>query len=461
MTAYPFLSAYKSDLKALNRFVFDGALRRYQQHLLGGDLWSVASPLTGRPLALTGSIDVGRNALWFRCQSDDGVSETLWVHAGGIAKGYALGLAFLEADGGVSELFLPDGKAPAERVAKVAKADLARAAARRRPRPVGALRPVLEIGHPNFAHLAWNELSGLQAYITATGPDRRPLPYRETHAPLGPIAPLVSDADWLISADAGEPSGTEDLRFRVGSIRLGAPTQTRILDHARARRTERTEAIRRRVAGRPVLWCSVRTINRSAGNQTVFLAELAARAAALGAVVMLDGFSMPEGQTSAGKAALVADNIDRVAAALDAVQRLAVEAGADPDALIDINGVSLLEALDLGDLASFYVCHAGTLQHKLAWFRPVPGVVLEHLNPEQTTDWYHRCVEGSILPHWLPTSHFAALPLPHGVLPRNGAYDFVDPGASAQACIDLFEAALRDHVTSPHEGRRPNDENPA
>ncbi|WP_399698011.1 hypothetical protein [Xenophilus sp.] len=158
--------------------------------------------------------------------------------------------------------------------------------------------------------------------------------------------------------------------------------------------------------GRPRLWISIRTRNRTVQNQAEFIAALAqALAARLGdCEIVLDGHSLPADNDgivalgdrsnldiAAADRAVAQDVLRRVAPSVRRRLRLAV-------------GLQTRESLALVRGCAFYVCHHGTVQHKVGWFTAVPGVVHSNeevlrANPAQSVAAH---VEGGTLPVYLP-----------------------------------------------------------
>ena len=70
--------------------------------------------------------------------------------------------------------------------------------------------------------------------------------------------------------------------------------------------------------------------------------------------------------------------------------------------LCSVSGQSLFDAIDLGGYCDYYVCHAGTLQHKIAWIHNIPGLIHLPLNTGSRAAWHAAQVEDGIIPDLLP-----------------------------------------------------------
>jgi hypothetical protein len=64
--------------------------------------------------------------------------------------------------------------------------------------------------------------------------------------------------------------------------------------------------------------------------------------------------------------------------------------------LVSVSGRDLAEAITLAGKADYYVCHTGTLQHKIAWLHNTPGTV--HANraglQPAAAGWLAKQLEG-------------------------------------------------------------------
>jgi hypothetical protein len=159
----------------------------------------------------------------------------------------------------------------------------------------------LVLGHPNFAHHAWNQLSALEEMV---GGD---LPYGirmvATHQPFGPIHEIFPELiHWpllctpVTGLQALNAPGA--LFVPVGGREIQASLVKRLLTFAETRTSAQCRAIRAAVSSvrGPVLWISVRTRNRTATNQHAVLTTLGnsfLKAAPNGAII-IDGFSLAD-----------------------------------------------------------------------------------------------------------------------------------------------------------------------
>ena len=99
--------------------------------------------------------------------------------------------------------------------------------------------------------------------------------------------------------------------------------------------------------------------------------------------IIIDGYSLPA-DFDAG-AGLIYDRKDSpgvVSNDLAAAQAVKAELDAEGHCgrVHLAVGLPVLDSIALGRLANFYVCHVGTVQHKVGWFHTCPGVI--HANSE-------------------------------------------------------------------------------
>ncbi|OUJ14419.1 hypothetical protein [Acetobacter sp. DsW_063] len=254
-------------------------------------------------------------------------------------------------------------------------------------------------GDPNFAHMLWNQLPALRE---AAGLSRRtPPPTTVTFfEPLGDIGLLVPDiAHWPVERPAhyAMPNAPGRALFCFGSTQIDPQTRAALLRSARdAIATDGASALAARLEGRhPIVWVSVRTRDRTPVNQREFLTGLIGRLLAIwpNAVTLLDGHSIAEDvrKRSATLSALPAENdcedliaqesakslqtaardAEEVAAILRAVE---TETPAYAGRVIDVSNLSILNSIALAARADFYICHHGSVQHKIGWTTSTPGV---------------------------------------------------------------------------------------
>lgn len=245
------------------------------------------------------------------------------------------------------------------------------------PTGPAAARPAVKLGHPNFAHQAWNELGALVQAREIVDLSAVDIDY--TFDPLGVVEALFGDAHRCVKASA---AGTEvraggALFTQVGGLHLGAAAARAIIDHARKSASQHARAMANHVSRRPEpkIWLTMRRRGRGCENQQALYLEIARQLKLSGVepCFLLDGFSRPQDFDTA--------DYDAVR---DAFAQREAECKAEASALIDalnsigleafsLIGWPLLDALALSAEADFYISHIGTLHHKIGWFNTAPG----------------------------------------------------------------------------------------
>lgn len=303
-------------------------------------------------------------------------------------------------------------------------------------------RPLACLGHPNFAHFAWNEFPGL-CYLAATG---ALFDVQVLYDPLQLAEPFCAARN-LICCHIDDIESVRGWQARPivipGSVYCTAAVKHDILvsmglpaDHQ---------------AGlEPRIYLSIRETGRTLKNQAAILAELVKRLldAMPDATVILDGFSLPLDFDRPLYDRLRPSFETRIAGAR---RIIAAFSESLPETqrtrLQDITGVTLKDALKEIAGCHAYVTHAGTLQHKAGWFYPLPGIL--HGNQASITPgslrWTASMMEGAIPPQGVDP----ALIEDHAVqgMPRdnerNRDYSFRDADRTIDSIVDTLVRIVR------------------
>ena len=228
----------------------------------------------------------------------------------------------------------------------------------------------------------------------------------------------------------------------------------RIVRFSQARKGMRCTALEARLRGcaGPVLWLSVRTRNRTATNQRDMLAALG-RAFLdrfpKGAIV-IDGHSFPfdyEREPSYVKdiaESVCAEDMAEASPLADLLQ----PAGGETRVFLAV-GLKINESLLLARRANLYVCHHGTVQHKVGWFNAVPGLV--HCNRKVLADrpaaWVASKSELALRPTYIPIELVEDVPLEgekrlKATLTNQDNYTLVD----IPQLVAVFRQFMDDHL---------------
>ncbi len=219
----------------------------------------------------------------------------------------------------------------------------------------------------------------------------------------------------------------------------------------------------------PVTWLSLRIDARTADNQEQFLEQLMIAVAERfpNAGFILDGFSYPAdfdsalyrqpGSGDAGHRPMLRRLLPRGSGYLARTMKSreqAVTARVSgfmrrlqkriPSPIVSVSGLGLVDSIYLGHLADYYVCHAGTLQHKIAWIYNIPGAV--HSNTtgvgKGTGRWLANQLEEGLQPFMVPPEHIDDLDTIRTAnqVRRNRDYHIRDIDAAVAGIIGDMEA---------------------
>ena len=355
--------------------------RWYQKSLLRFRCFEIISPRTGNRIR-SGESLIADNAIFYRFPSDpDLLLVVPWEK---MYEGYSIAGIVCLASRLIYRLGEPTwGVRPAS-VDHVES--LLREPQWRTVREAHEVR--LITGDWNFAHHAWNQLGALEKLGQIDDPDSS-ITIETTHQPLGPLAELLPELaalriitkDW--SAMRENKPGRVDV-FLGGTV-VTRTIRDRVYEVAIKRASQQWRETAERLVNQhaPIVWISVRTANRTAVNQIEALTVLCKRLFAIypRCAIILDGYSLPDDfSTNASYGDRKSQNqiVARDMAAASAIAG-AIGRPAEEQDLVVAVGLNLLELVLLAHAADFYVCHHGTVQHKIGWLAAKPGVV--HTNP--------------------------------------------------------------------------------
>jgi hypothetical protein len=133
-----------------------------------------------------------------------------------------------------------------------------------------------------------------------------------------------------------------------------------------------------------------------------------------------------------------------VGAAIDTLTRRLEQRCNNP--LVVVSGRDLPEAVVLAGRADYYICHTGTLQHKVAWLHNIPGMV--HTNraglQPGAARWLADQLENGLEPSLVaPESveDLDSIRSPNQV-ERNRDYHFIDIAAVVAAILADVDRVL-------------------
>lgn len=371
-----FLPAALDCIQVLNRFHGDRALRGFQRSLAMTGQFTCISPFSGKPILPIAHYLIPRTGVFY-CFGGDVPFALL---AGSLKDGYPLVCLVTRAG------IFWSGKDRPDDLARQAQSLLTDAPPIRVDQ---AQKPQVHIGHPNFAHCIWNEFPALLALL-----DHQPdIACRISFDPLGVLrqscgkltvmddAPIV--AGWS-KAPVVLPGSTfcNATALETAHQRLGLPLRVPPGDRA------------------PRIWLTIRDSGRTMENQEAFLCTViqAFHDRDAKTTFLLDGFSSPMDYSSPCYDPMRPSFTERIRAANDIAGR--IMARLPGIQIANLTGASLRRAFGEISRCSFYVSHAGTMQHKPAWFYSIPGII--HGNRASLSPgalkWAGQMVKGSIPP---------------------------------------------------------------
>ncbi|UFN50563.1 hypothetical protein LPC08_08085 [Roseomonas sp. OT10] len=396
----PFLLPLIEHLHALQARPSERTGRWFQRDLIGQGFFEVPSAWTGEPVRTRQSVLLRDKSVVYLFDGE----PDLWLGAGSLGDGCPVNSVFIPS----RRLFLNLGhEVWGARPEQVLGAERILAAMGHAPPAGDGARVTVVSGDPSFAHHVWNQLGALDRLAAEGWRDRR-LDLVVTHEPLGPIRGLFADCQgWTVTHcfehALEELNAPGRLFVPLGGALVTRGARERLFRHVAA--LPGTAPLPRHPRGWR-FWISIRTRNRTAANQIEFLTALcqALGAAYPGCEVILDGHSLAEDND---RLMALGDRSNLAIAAADLAVADAVAAGLRRRRRVRVTkavGLRISQSLTLARGCDFYVCHHGTVQHKIGWFTDVPGIA--HSNREITladpAPSVAGHVEGGVAPVYLP-----------------------------------------------------------
>lgn len=381
-------------LEELNGYETDRCLRRYQRLILDNRGFSLI--LDGTEFSfLRSDVSTWANRLYF--ETADG---RFCLVSDGAAEGYKLTANI--------EVAL---ECHNERIEK----------------PFSLDQSCIVIGHQNFAHFVWNQLSAFNLANKSA-----PYPYFHYKESFGFAGEIIEGAGRRLELE--ELCDFKNTVF-VGGEFLNHETSGKLTDYMRRNRRSH---IRPHSAGTgAVIYLGVRGRGRrELKNEREFymrlIDELYHRNSSY--IFYLDGFSvtnfnrdLPEFLERNQERSLYIDDIIRASKAKN---------------IRSINGMHLLEALSIIEDVDFYVTFEGTMQHKLGWFYPRKrGLILSCSRYQRATaEWHAAQIAGGVAPHYLDDG----LVIPYVGDDRDSYFSISNIGIAVKYVADSVEAGLSD-----------------
>ncbi len=244
-------------------------------------------------------------------------------------------------------------------------------------------------GHPNFAHCLLNTYTCLEenkqdikSSIKIIGSE-----------PIAPLEDLFPEYQWLKQHELNNGNEKEfELPISCRPSVINEGLRNRIQQYANnnhpANQIQEQTEINARIMrwkqnGGWVLWVSLKTRGAVAHQLEEFIVELIKELESRqrSPMLILDGFSIQHGESNKTSyygltiQELIAE--EKILAAQ--IKELLHSKGCTIE-IIEAIGLPLLSSINLARFADFYICHQGTVQHKVGWtFWNTPGIVHSNL----------------------------------------------------------------------------------
>lgn len=243
-------------------------------------------------------------------------------------------------------------------------------------------------GHPNFAHCLLNTYTCLEennkdikSSIKIIGSE-----------PIAPLRDLFPEYQWLKQHELNDGNKQEfEIPISCRPSIISEGLRNRIQQYANNHPTnqiqEQTEIneriLRWKQDGGWVLWVSLKTRGAVAHGLKEFIVELIKEfeSRQCTPMLILDGFSVQQGTSNQEiyyeitLQELIREEISLAAE----IRELLQEKGCTTE-IIEAIGIPLLSNINLARFADFYICHQGSVQHKIGWtYWNTPGIVHSNL----------------------------------------------------------------------------------
>jgi hypothetical protein len=420
--ALPFEGPALDTLRSLNAFVVPRALRSYQKDLLATGSFTCPCPFAGIPRHPNAHYVLpGSGVLYYF----DGPTPYILL-AASLKDGFPV-VCIITA-----HHVIWSGKKERADLIPFARKLLETVPSQK---IVLTLRTRVTLGDPNFAHFMWNEFPALHEAVR----HYRRFDIDLRFDPLG-VMPRFAVQNGLRLRHATSPVG------RKGWSRAPAVCLGSTFCNAQAKTTIMTLMdLPHTPQRRPHIWITVRDEGRTMENQIKFLNAFisAQNARAPETVFMLDGFSNPMDIERPIYDALRPKFAERVTAAQSLIAKVVAD---NRNAQIqDMTGLPVRDAIAAAGACNFYLSHAGTLQHKPAWFYPLHG--LQHGNHASLSPaalrWSAQMVAGSIEPNGLPLDVVQDTKVNGQQTQNNRNRDYIvtDVPAAVRCVLDRMDAS--------------------
>lgn len=370
----------------LNLFQFNRYILNYQHNILSTGRFSIISPYSGKILEFSANFYFQTQKIYYLFEEDN---HTIFLVTDDIGWGWPVRFLIFPKEETVYAL---DKDA---NIKTVQRHDLLVATkyfirVYQPKKRTGKIHILL--GHPNFAHYLWNELSALDYLISnaVLSTDRFQYELINLFQPLGPVEGLI-DFDQLketfTSVSAIPELHETNVQFEGSLLRIGARLVTGKLKEKLKKQIKDLYGQRNRgpaLSHNPVFWISMKDTvsNRVFINQLEFLSRLVMNILKKypQCNFVFDAFSLPLDykENPMYKHYREQFNLLKESAGNERRKLLEIcnrENPALQGKIILTDQDSLFSSIYHAQFTDFYICHAGSLQHKIGWIYHVPGVI--------------------------------------------------------------------------------------
>lgn len=255
-------------------------------------------------------------------------------------------------------------------------------------------------GHPNFAHVLWNEFSQASEFLTSE-PYSSVAAVVESKKPLGPLSEIFSRSHYRhveMTGRFNEFYRSEELiPLRLGGRQLTEQATNQLMTYLEREVTQKARELRQKFR-KPTIFVTVRTVNRTPSNQRELLIAIFGeiRKSFPNALVIWVGFSPPYGGWGVEQRDSARAEIERANTEIDQIERTL---GFDSIKLI---GWSVLDVLWLSRSADYYFSHHGTMQNMLSWISGIPGMVHSNSTVLRSPQNSPKMAELAVQPAFVP-----------------------------------------------------------
>jgi hypothetical protein len=396
----PYAKEFIMNAGSLSKFGSKRDIRPYLRDLLRCGAFEIISPRTGKVLSSGTSIILNDKSVFFGFPDE----PDLLVGVDNLSTGFPISAAFIRSLG----LLISTGNIVwGINASSVVR--LTQIIDQMGWKPKQSYEPItLVSGDANFAHHAWNQLPCLSAVIESESE----FSVLSTHEPLGELSELFPEKKgrWVQRCPASylEKANQPNRTFApVGSTLVTRKTVNRILDYAVRNLTAEAQNIAAKLASAPgkIFWMSVRMRNRTVLNQAETLEAVGIELLRTfpNSTIVLDGHSQ-QCDLMQNRGSYDIPQTDAIILEDERVARDIAAALSPHGKVVLAIGLPVTDTVYLAQFVNFYVCHHGTIQHKIGWFTAIPGVV--HSNSRtlslRPAKWVAEQSEIALEPCYLP-----------------------------------------------------------